>query len=57
MQSDRKSFGGDIGSDSFSKTSWDESKILDQICKSKYIVRIIDMMIFLFLKTLYEIAY
>ena len=37
MQSDENSFGGDVVSDSFNKTSRDEEKILDQIYKNKYI--------------------
>ena len=46
MYSDGNSFCGDVVVDSFNKTSWDEDKILDQICKSKY-VRIDNMMFFI----------
>ena len=55
MQSDGKSFGGDVVSNSFNKTFRDEDNNLDQIYKSKY-VRIIFMMI-LILLILYENAY
>ena len=44
MQSDGNSFYGDVVSDRFTKTFWDEDNILDQIYKIKY-VRIIFMMI------------
>ena len=44
MQSDGNSFGGDVVSESFNMTSWDEDNILDQIYRSKH-VRIILMMI------------
>ena len=44
MQSDGKSFCGNVVSESFYKTSWDKDNILDQIYESKY-VRIIIMMI------------
>ena len=44
MQSDGNSFSGDVVLGSFNKTSWDETNMLDQIYKSKY-VRINIMMI------------
>ena len=44
MQSDGNSFYGDVVSDSFNKTSWDEDNIADQIAKGIY-VRIFIMMI------------
>ena len=44
MQSDGNSFGGDVVSDSFNKTLWDEEIILDQIYKIQN-VRIIIMLI------------
>ena len=44
MQSDGKSFCGDVVLNSFNKASRDKDNILDQVYKSKY-VRIFIMMI------------
>ena len=37
MQSDGNSFGGDVVSESFNMTLWDEENILDQIYQSVYV--------------------
>ena len=46
MQSDRKSFCGDVVSDNFNKASRDDDNILDQIYTSKYF-RIFIIIIFI----------
>ena len=48
MQSDGNSFCGDVVSDSFNKTSWDEDNILAQICEIKYVWIIIMMILILY---------
>ena len=53
MQSDGNNFCGDVVSDSFNKTFWDEDHILDHIYKSKY-VRIIIVMILIFYNIIHK---
>ena len=48
MQLDGNSFCGDVVSDSFNKTSWDEDNILAQIYDSKYFKIIIMMILILY---------
>ena len=48
MQSDGNSFGGDVVSDSFNKTFWDENNILYQIYKNQYFRNMIMMISFLY---------
>ena len=55
MQSDGNDLCGDVVSDSFNKTSWDEDNILDQIHYSKYVRIIFTMILILYNK--YENAY